>query len=204
MSVIHIVDDEASVRSSLGFLLEIAGFETRLYASAAELLSRADRLENGCVVTDLRMPEINGVELLKRLRAAGATIPAIVVTGHADMQMAVEAIRQGAFDFIEKPFSDSTIVGSIHRAMDATLRAADRQRSIRARGLVNSFTGRELDVMRGVVKGLSNKVIAEDLGMSPQAVEGHRASLMERMQVTSLPELVRLTVGIEELRESGG
>jgi two-component system response regulator FixJ len=200
MSVIHIVDDEESVRSSLGFLLDIAGFETRLYGSASALLSRADNLEDGCIVTDLRMPEISGVELLTRLRAAGVAMPAIVVTGHADVQMAVEAIRRGAFDFIEKPFSDSTIIGSINRAMDSSSRQIDQQGSVRARGVVESLTMRELDVLRGVVDGLSNKVIAENVGISPQSVEDYRATLMERMQTTSLPELVRITIGIEELR----
>ena len=203
-SVIHIVDDEESVRASLAFLLEIAGFTTRTYAAATALLSRADLLEEGCVVTDLRMPEIDGVELLRRLRATGATIPAIVVTGHADVQMAVDAIRQGAYDFIEKPFSDKTIIDSIQRAMDHGARVAEKQRSASARKIIEALTERELNVMRGVVDGLPNKVIAENVGISPQAVEDHRSDLMKRMQAKSLPELVRLTMDIEILRGSGG
>lgn len=202
MSVIHIVDDEESVRSSLAFLLEIAGFAARTYASADALLARIDALEDGCIVTDLRMPEVNGVELLRRLRAAGSTIPAIVVTGHADMQMAVEAIRHGAFDFIEKPFSDATIIGSLHRAMDRATIVADQRLNAQARVLVDAMSVRERDVVRGVVNGLPNKLIAENLGISPKAVEDHRSSLMERMQVRSLPELVRVTMNLEMLRES--
>jgi two-component system response regulator FixJ len=204
MSVIHIVDDEESVRSSLAFLLEIAGFATRTYASADALLARVDALEDGCIVTDLRMPEVNGVELLRRLRAAGTDIPAIVVTGHADVQMAVEAIRHGAFDFIEKPFSDATIIGSLHRAMDGATIVADQRLNAQARVLVDAMSVRERDVMRGVVNGLPNKLIAENLGISPKAVEDHRSSLMERMQVRSLPELVRVTMDLEMLRESDG
>ncbi len=204
MSVIHIVDDEESVRSSLAFLLQIAGFDTRVYASAASLLARADRIEDGCIVTDLRMPEVNGVELLKRLREAGVTIPAIVVTGHADVQMAVEAIRRGAFDFIEKPFSDSTIIRSINQAINSAATAVDQRQAAHARTVVESLTKRELDVMRGVVDGLSNKAIAEIVGISPQSVEDHRAALMEQMHAANLPELVRLTMNIEQLRGSNG
>jgi two-component system response regulator FixJ len=203
-SVIHIVDDEESVRNSLAFLLEIAGFATRTYDGAAALLACVGSLEEGCLVTDLRMPGINGVELLRRLRAMGSTIPAIVVTGHGDVQMAVEAIRQGAFDFIEKPFSEGTIVDAIRRAMDATAHAAERERSLRAREIVESLDQRELGVLRGVVDGLPNKLIAETLGIGLPAVEEHRAELMDRIGAGSLPELVRLTMDLELLRGPGG
>lgn len=204
MTTIHIVDDEESVRMSLAFLLEIAGFTTRIYATAAALLARGDALEDGCVITDLRMPEINGVELLRRLRATGSTIPAIVVTGHGDVQMAVEAIRQGAFDFIEKPFSEATIIGSIRRAMDQATSAAEHQQSVRALEVIDALRPDEREVMRGVVGGLPIKVIAERLGITPQKAEGHRAAFMERMQVTSLPQLVRATMGAELLRADSG
>lgn len=204
MNVIHIVDDEDSVRNSLAFLLDIAGFSTRTYASASALLSRADVLEDGCIVTDLRMPEVNGVELLQQLKVVGVTIPAIVVAGHADVQMAVEAIRQGAFDFIEKPFSDDTIISSINRAMDRATRELEELQSAAAREIVSSLTGRELDMMRGFVDGLPNKAIAESLGVSPQVVEHHRVALMERMQAKSLSDLVRLTMDIDLRHGSSG
>ena len=200
MSVIHIVDDEESVRSSLAFLLEMAGFSTRTYVSATALLSRADALEDGCVVTDLRMPDVDGVELVRRLRVSGATIPAIVVTGHADVQMAVEAIRRGAFDFIQKPFSEAAIVGSIKRAMDPASRTAEQVQKATVRTIVTQMTERELEVLRGVVDGFSNKVIAQSLGITPQAVEHQRAFLMGRMQIQDLPELVRLTLDVELFR----
>lgn len=204
MTVIHIVDDEESVRSSLAFLLDIAGFSTATYVSASALLARVDVLEDGCVVTDLRMPDIDGVELLRRLRGAGATIPAIVVTGHADVQMAVEAIRQGAFDFIEKPFSDATIISSINAATDKASREAEQRQSVVAGEILRTLTECELEVMRGMVDGLPNKVIAENLRMSPQVVEDHRTALMERMQVKTLPELVRLTIGVDWLHRAAG
>jgi two-component system response regulator FixJ len=202
MTVIHIVDDEESVRSSLAFLLDIAGFSTATYMSASALLARVDVLEDGCVVTDLRMPDIDGVELLRRLRGAGATIPAIVVTGHADVQMAVEAIRQGAFDFIEKPFSDAKIISSINAATDKASREAEQRQSVVAAEILRTLTERELQVMRGMVDGLPNKVIAENLRMSPQLVEDHRTALMERMQVKTLPELVRITISVDWLHRA--
>lgn len=201
---IHIVDDEEAVRNSLAFLLEIAGFSTRTYDGAAALLSRVSSLEAGCVVTDLRMPEINGVELLRQLRATGATIPAIVVTGHGDVQMAVEAIREGAFDFIEKPFSQATIVDAIHRAIGAPADAAAQQRRLLARDIVASLDERELEVLRGIVDGLPDKLIGEILGMDPLEVEEQRADLMRRIGARSLPELVRLTMQVEILSVSGG
>lgn len=203
-SVIHIVDDEEAVRNSLAFLLEIAGFSTRTYDGAAALLARVGALEDGCLVTDLRMPGINGVELLRELRARGSTLPAIVVTGHGDVQMAVAAIRQGALDFIEKPFSEATIIEAIHRAMDATSRAATEERSLLARQVVESLGERELGVLRGVVAGLPNKLIAETLGIAPQAAEEHRADLMGRIGAGSLPELVRLTMDLDQLHDAGG
>jgi two-component system response regulator FixJ len=202
MTVIHIVDDEESVRSSLAFLLDIAGFSTATYMSASALLARVDVLEDGCVVTDLRMPDIDGVELLRRLRGAGATIPAIVVTGHADVQMAVEAIRQGAFDFIEKPFSDAKIISSINAATDKASREAEQRQSAVAVEGRRTLTERELQGIRGMVEGLPDKVIAENLRMSPQLVEDHRTALMERMQVKTLPELVRITISVDWLHRA--
>lgn len=203
-SVIHIVDDEEAVRNSLAFLLEIAGFSTRTYDGAAALLARFGALEDGCLVTDLRMPGINGVELLRELRARGSTIPAIVVTGHGDVQMAVAAIRQGALDFIEKPFSEATIVEAIRRAMDAASRAATEERSLLARQVVEGLDERELGVLRGIVAGLPNKLIAETLDIAPQAVEEHRADLMGRIGARSLPELVRLTMDLDQPHDAGG
>jgi len=197
---VHIVDDEDAVRNSLAFLLEMAGYSTRSYATAAALLSRAGALEDGCVVTDLRMPEINGIALLRRLTELGATLPTIVVTGHGDAPMAVEALRLGAFDFIEKPFSAATITGAVQRALDPEARRADAARSVRAYALVAALGETERDVLRGIVEGLSTPLIAENLGLSPQAVADHRTALMDRLQAASLPELVRLTMHASALQ----
>ncbi len=123
--VVHIVDDEEAVRNSLAFLLGAAGFAVRTHASATAFLEIAPSIRNGCLVTDLRMPDIDGVELLRRLGAAGAMLPAIVVTGHGDVQMAVEAMKNGALDFIEKPFSEDSLIGSIRRAVDKAAALVD-------------------------------------------------------------------------------
>ena len=197
-TVVHIVDDEEAVRKSLAFLLSVAGFAVRVHQSATDFLNVAPGIRNGCLITDLRMPDIDGVELLRRLRAAGAMLPAIVITGHGDVQMAVEAMKNGAIDFIEKPFSDEVLIESIGRAVS---RAADRVQSAEAAELVRhriaSLSERERQVLKGVVAGQANKTIAFDLGISPRTVEVYRAGLMNKMQVKSLPDLVRMVMHIE-------
>ena len=149
-------------------------------------------------MTDLRMPDIDGVELLRRLKTSGTMLPAIVVTGHGDVQMAVEAMKNGAIDFIEKPFSNETIVESIRRAVDlATSQGDAEQAQERVRERLGSLSEREQQVLRGVVAGLPNKTIAMDLGISPRTVEVYRAALMAKMQARSLAELVRMVMGID-------
>lgn len=193
--VVHIIDDEDAVRSSLSFLLDAAGYAVRTHASASEFLKIAEGLGNGCLVTDLRMPDIDGIELLKRLNAMSAMLPTIMVTGHGDVQMAVEAMKNGAMDFIEKPFSKETILESISRAVDragANLRTEqNRVRVLEALGLLSD---RERQVLAGVIRGQPNKVIAFDLGISPRTVEGYRATLMAKMQARTLAELVRMVM----------
>ena len=193
--VVHIIDDEDAVRSSLSFLLDAAGYAVRTHASASEFLKIAEGLGNGCLVTDLRMPDIDGIELLKRLNAMSAMLPTIMVTGHGDVQMAVEAMKNGAMDFIEKPFSKETILESISRAVDragANLRTEqNRVRVLEALGLLSD---RERQVLAGVIRGQPNKIIAFDLGISPRTVEGYRATLMAKMQARTLAELVRMVM----------
>lgn len=196
--VIHIVDDEEPVRTSLAFLLGASGFAVRLHASAAAFLEIAPDVRNGCLITDLRMPDIDGVELLRRLNMLGAMLPAIVVTGHGDVQMAVEAMKNGALDFIEKPFSDETLLQSIERIVEqasASLDAAAQTARIRER--LASLSEREMQVLKGVVQGQANKTIAIDLGISPRTVEVYRASLMSKMQAKGLAELVRMVMDID-------
>jgi two-component system response regulator FixJ len=197
-TVVHIVDDEEAVRNSLAFLLTSAGFAVRVHQSATDFLAVAPNVTNGCLITDLRMPDIDGLELLRRLKAADAMLPAIMVTGHGDIQMAVEAMKNGAIDFIEKPFSDDVLIDSITRAVE---RAAEQTRSAAATEQVKqriaTLSDRERQVLRGVVAGQPNKVIANELGISPRTVEVYRAGLMAKMQARSLPELVRMAMDID-------
>ncbi len=194
-TVVHIVDDEEAVRNSLAFLLQTSGFAVRVHESATEFLKLAPTIANGCLITDLRMPDMDGVELLRRLREGGAMLPAIVITGHGDVQMAVEAMKSGALDFIEKPFSDEVMLSSITRAVN---RAAEQHQlsavAEQVRQRLDTLSERERQVLGGVVAGQANKTIAFDLGISPRTVEVYRAGLMAKMQARSLAELVRMVM----------
>lgn len=196
--VVHVVDDEEPVRNSLAFLLGSAGFAVRTHSSAAAFLSIASSVRNGCLVTDLRMPDIDGVELLRRLRAAGAMLPAIVVTGHGDVQMAVEAMKTGAMDFIEKPFGDEVLIDSINRAVEVAASQIDAvAAAARTQERLASLSTREVQVLRLVVQGQANKTIAFELGLSPRTVEVYRAGLMSKMQAKNLAELVRAVIDLD-------
>lgn len=196
--VVHIVDDDEAVRNSLAFLLSNSGFAVRTHLTATAFLEQAVSVRNGCLITDLRMPDMNGVELLRRLRAADALLPAIVITGHADVQMAVEAMKNGALDFIEKPFSDDVLVESITRAVDLAASQLNSEAVVEAvRERLGSLSDREHQVMTGVVAGQPNKTIAFELGISPRTVEVYRAGLMAKMQARSLPELVRMVMHLD-------
>lgn len=202
--VVHIVDDEEPVRNSLAFLLGAAGFAVRTHASAMAFLQVSSSIRNGCLVTDLRMPDMDGVELLRELRSRDEMLPAIVVTGHGDVQMAVAAMKTGAMDFIEKPFDDDVLITAIQRAVDAAgseQDAVEMEQKVQAR--LDSLNRRELQVLKRVVDGHANKVIAQDLGISPRTVEVYRAGLMSKMQAKGLAELVRMVLGIDlsRLRE---
>jgi len=191
--VVHIVDDEEPVRKSLAFLLTVSGFAVRVHDSAAAFLEVAPGLRDACLVTDLRMPGMNGVELLQHIRKQALNIPAIVITGHGDVPMAVEAMKAGALDFIEKPFDEEVLIEAVKNAAATLDRAADADlTAIRAR--FAELTDREREVMAGVVAGLPNKTIAYDLQISPRTVEVHRANVMTKMAARSLPELVRMTL----------
>jgi two-component system response regulator FixJ len=195
--VVHIVDDEETVRSSLAFLLTTSGFAVRTHASAAAFLEVASGINNACLVTDLRMPDIDGVELLRRLNQSGSMLPAIVVTGHGDVQMAVEAMKNGALDFIEKPFSDEVLIESIRRAVDRAAAQVDGEAlEARTRERLASLSERERQVLKGVVDGKANKTIGYELGISARTVEVYRAGLMSKMQAKGLADLVRMVMGL--------
>lgn len=197
-TVVHIVDDEEAVRNSLAFLLSGAGFAVRVHESATDFLAVAGQITNGCLITDLRMPDMDGVELLRRLRDIDALLPAIVITGHGDVQMAVEAMKNGALDFIEKPFSDQVLIDSIGRAASSAAQRVQNEAALeQVRQRLTTLSERELQVLKGVVIGQPNKTIAFELGISPRTVEVYRAGLMSKMQARSLPDLVRMVMGLD-------
>jgi len=196
--VIHIVDDEAPVRSSLAFLLMSSGFAVRMHESGPAFLDALGDPDLACLVTDLRMPEMNGVELLEALSVRGLHVPAIVITGHGDVPMAVAAMKAGATDFIEKPFEDEVLIEAIRRASaHADTRGATPAGDTEVRHRLSQLTAREREILTGIVAGLPNKTIAYDLQISPRTVEVHRASIMNKMQAKSLPELVRMTLTVD-------
>jgi two-component system response regulator FixJ len=199
--VVHVIDDDDSAREALAFLIDCAGFHVRTYESAVRFLDAVPTMEHGCIVTDVRMPELTGVELIGRLKALGVKDPVIVITGHADVPMAIQAMKAGVADFLEKPFGDDAILGAIRSALarQTGREEADAEReAIRAR--MATLSQRESEVMEGLVAGHANKVIAYDLGISARTVEVYRANVMTKMQAGSLSELVRM-VTVARLEE---
>ena len=193
--MVHLIDDDEAVRTSAAFVLEMADLPARTYASAPEFLAVADGLKTGCVVTDVRMPEMSGLELARRLKERGLKLPVIVITGHGDLPLAIEAMRAGVIDFIEKPFDDELLVRAIRGAL-ATQGHADPQDAERQHfeAMLGALSGREKDVLRGVIAGKMNKVIAFELGISPRTVEVYRANVMTKTQASSLSDLVRIAL----------
>lgn len=193
--VIHVVDDDAAIRDSLAFLLDTANLVSRTYESAAALLARAEQLEPGCIVTDVRMPDMSGLEMVRRLTELGVRHPVIVMTGHADVPLAIEAVRAGVKDFIEKPFDDDALLASIRAAVAEQTQAAEISgQGAEVCNRLATLSARERQVLEGLVAGHANKVIAYDLEISPRTVEVYRANVMTKMQARSLSELVRMTI----------
>ncbi len=191
--VVHVIDDDESAREALAFLIDCAGFQVRTYESAVRFLDAVPTMDHGCIVTDVRMPELTGVELIGRLKALGVKDPVIVITGHADVPMAIQAMKAGVADFLEKPFGDDAILGAIRAALarQTGREEADAEReAIKAR--MASLSQRESEVMEGLVAGHANKVIAYDLNISARTVEVYRANVMTKMNAGSLSELVRM------------
>ena len=193
--VVHVIDDDEAIRHSLAFLLQANDFAVKTYDSGVAFLGAAPSLKSGCVITDVRMPEINGIELLRRLRELKVMLPVIVVTGHGDVPLAVEAMKIGAADFLEKPFDDEVLLASVRSALrqrDGEKKRHTERAEIDAR--LAALSNRERDVLSGLVAGRANKQIAFDLGISPRTVEIYRANLMNKMQAGSLSELVRMAL----------
>jgi two-component system response regulator FixJ len=191
--IVHIVDDDEAVRQSLAFLLGSAGLTVRLYDSASAFLAGLSAVKSGCLVTDMRMPEMTGIELLQQLRAKACRLPAIVITGHGDVPLAVEAMKAGAVDFIEKPFDQETILHAVQAALERSFEGEGREDPAVAARLA-TLSERERQVLEGLVAGHPNKTIAYDLGISPRTVEVYRANLMTKMGARSLSELIRMAI----------
>lgn len=196
--LIHIIDDDPAVRDSLAFLLGSADLATRTYESAGAFLERLAELEPGCVVTDVRMPGMSGLELLHRLNTLEVNLPVVVITGHGDVALAVEAMKGGAIDFIEKPFDDDQILSvlkaALSRGQDQQAREGEKAAIARR---IGSLSTRERQVLNAVVRGKANKTVAYELGISPRTVEVYRANLMTKMQASSLSDLVKMALAAE-------
>ncbi len=193
--IVHIVDDDESVRQSLAFLLSTAGMVVRLYESAAAFLEAPDNIQEGCLITDVRMPDMTGIELLHELKVRSISLPTIVITGHGDIPLAVEAMKCGAIDFIEKPFDEEAIIRAVQSAkerVDKRTRESEGEAALAAK--LTSLSRRERQVLDGLVAGDLNKTIAHNLGISPRTVEVYRAHLMTKMQAKSLSDLVRMAL----------
>lgn len=193
--LVHVIDDDEPVRSSLAFVLETAGHAARTYSSAETFLEVSGDLTSGCVVTDVRMPGMNGLELIRELQARKCPLPVIVMTGHGDVPLAVEAMKAGVVEFLEKPFDDALFLSAVAAASNRGVRAAQQEaETARFRAMLAALSPRETETLRGVVAGHSNKVIARDLGISPRTVEVYRAHVMTKTGAASLSEVVRIAI----------
>jgi two-component system, LuxR family, response regulator FixJ len=192
---VYVIDDDEAMRDSLNFLLDAADFNVTLFETALSFLKVLPSLDFGCVVSDVRMPGVDGIELLKRMKVVHSTFPIVIMTGHGDVPLAVEAMKLGAVDFLEKPFEDDRLIGMIEAAIRLAEPAARGEavtHDIAAR--IATLSPRERQVMDGLIAGLSNKLIARDCDISPRTIEVYRANVMTKMQANSLSELVRLAM----------
>ncbi|MGY8708744.1 response regulator FixJ [Bradyrhizobium sp. 18BD] len=199
---VYVIDDDAAMRDSLNFLLDSCGFGVTLFDDAQSFLDALPGLAFGCIVSDVRMPGLDGIELLKRMKAQQSPFPILIMTGHGDVPLAVEAMKLGAVDFLEKPFEDDRLTTMIETAIRQAEPAAKNEaisQDIAAR--VASLSPRERQVMEGLIAGLSNKLIAREYDISPRTIEVYRANVMTKMQANSLSELVRLAMRAGMLKD---
>lgn len=185
-ALVHVIDDDEGVRQSLAFLFAMSDVPAKTYDGPSAFLAVAASLSGGCIVTDVRMPEMSGLELVRRLRALGVTLPVVVITGHGDVPLAVEAMKAGAIDFLEKPFKDEVLLGAVKHALEGAHKLEE--------GRLDHLSVRERQVLERLVAGQANKVIARDLGISDRTVEIYRAKVMTKMGAESFAELIRLAM----------
>ena len=192
-AVVHLIDDDEGVRQAVAFLLATSGFAVRVYESASAFLDALPSVQPGCIVTDVRMPGMDGLALQRTLKARDVGLPVIVITGHGDVPLAVEAMKAGAVDFIEKPFNDDTLLSAVRVAISRHATDSRRDGEVAAiKTKLDSLSPREREVLDGLIAGLPNKTIAYDLNISARTVEVHRANLMARMGAHSVADLVRM------------
>ncbi len=193
--IVHVIDDDEAMRDSLSFLLDVQGLDARLYDSATTFLAALPNLEPGCIITDIRMPGLTGLELVQRLKDEKVDLPVIVITGHGDVSLAVDAMKAGVMDFLEKPFSDESLLSSVKDALArlASTPAPDQER-LEAQKRLEGLSPRERDVLMGVVAGKANKTIAFELDISARTVEVYRANLMSKTGARNLSDLMRLAL----------
>jgi two-component system response regulator FixJ len=186
---VHVIDDDEGVRDSLAFLFEMSGVTAKTYGNPVDFLDVAPTLSGGCIVTDVRMPQMSGLDLVRKLREKGVALPIIVITGHGDVPLAVEAMKAGAADFLEKPFKDETLLEAVRHALEAGP-SVDGE----LQGKIAALSMRERQVLERLVQGAANKVIARDLGISDRTVEIYRAKVMTKMGADSFAELIRMAM----------
>lgn len=190
---VYLVDDDDDVRRSVGFMLKTSGYTVESFENGTDFLKESRMLDPGCVLLDIQMPEMTGLEVQEEMRQRGLPFPVVVMTGHGDIDVAVKAMKAGAIDFIEKPFAKEEMLGAISEAFDRLdHNDARRQRRADAQVLINALTPREYEVLEGLVKGHPNKTIGYDLGISPRTVEIHRANVMKKLDVSNLSDLLRI------------
>jgi two-component system response regulator FixJ len=197
--LVHLVDDDASVRRSVGFMLKTSGFQVQTYESGLELLKSATDLGRGCILLDIRMPGMDGLEVQQALHEKGVGLPVVIMTGHGDVGLAVRAMKAGAVDFIEKPFEKDLLLLSLREGfLRLSRKESTRDRKKDAQVRLQALTPRERDVLDGLAQGLPNKTIAYDLGISPRTVEIHRANLMTKLEAQSLSEALRIAFAAQQ------
>lgn len=191
--LIHVVDDEDTVRRSVTFMLKTSGYQVETWSSGQAFLKEVKHAEHGCILLDVRMPEIEGLEVQRMLAERGVTMPIVIMTGHGDISIAIRAMKGGAVDFLEKPFEKAVLIGAIEEAFQRIANATNLSlRAVEAETILGALTAREREVLDGLAKGLPNKTIAYDLNISPRTVEVHRANVMTKLDVRSLSDALRI------------